>query len=1000
MRTRTAGWILTLGCLGTLVLGVGSRGQSSTATEAREPEWASVSDVLVRRCVECHGGEQLKSGFRLATGETFAAGGDRGPVINADDPASSRLLEAISYRNPELAMPPSGRLPQAEIDLLGEWVGAGAPWPADAALADPARVFEDEAVDLEGAAEWWAYRPLDDGPVPESADTSWNEHPIDAYIRVGMEEAGLTPAPEAGASTLLRRATYAITGLPPTVDEVREFERDVGERGVEAAMSRLVDRLLASPAYGEHWARHWLDLVRYAETNGYERDATKTNIWRYRDWVIRALNDDMGYDRFIMEQLAGDELRALRPELLAHPDDERPLIATGYYRLCVWDDEPSDPAQARADEIADIVDTTGQILLGTTVGCARCHDHKADPVSQKDYYALTAFFNNLSGYGGGAFGQHLGGGMTRPIADEPRAGQMSPAERDRRVAAVHEAMGVYIERMREAIEAAGADRDEARTLVGDARRGPVTWKYHEGDAPDGWARPGFDDQAWAEAASGFGQPVREAVVGTEWTSEQIQLRTRFGLEAIPSSLVLSIHHDEDAAVFLNGVAILELGGYRVDYTEVQLSQDALDALVVGSNVLAVACRNRTGPGYIDVGLRTGWLGTGEEVWRTRLAAQGDAWLDEADSAEVDRLFAELTALERAPVDEAYPALIVTEHGPEAPVQHVLLRGSAHAPGEAVEPGVPEVFTLHAGRVSGSFTSSATTTGRRLALADWLVTEGRFITARVMANRLWQYHTGRGLCRSPGDFGRLGVEPTHPGLLDHLALKLIEVDWSLKDMHRYIMSSRTYRMSSVGSAASLEADPLNDHYSRFDARRLTAEEYRDSVLAVSGALTERQYGPSVYPPMAPEVLATASRPDQAWGRSSEEEGNRRSVYVFVKRSLRLPLLENLDQPSPDMACPERFPTNVPTQALITLNGDFVQGGADRFAQRLRGGADDLAGQVRLGVVLALGREPGADEVARHVAFVRSLEEREGLDADAALALYCLTLFNLNEFMWVD
>ena len=858
-------------------------------------------------------------------------------------------------------------------------------------------MFEDDAVELD--ADWWAYQPLGDDGVPQSSDPAWNEHPIDAFIRVGMEQAGLTPAPEAAPSALLRRATYAITGLPPTPDEVRAFEDDVRQRGVEAAMATLTDRLLADPAYGEHWARHWLDLVRYAETNGYERDATKTNIWRYRDWVIRALNDDMGYDRFITEQLAGDELRTLRPEALAHPDDERPLIATGYYRLCVWDDEPSDPAQARADEIADIVDTTGQVLLGTTVGCARCHDHKADPVSQRDYYALTAFFNNVSGYGGGAFGQHLGGGMTRHIADEPREGRMSPAERDRRVDAVHEAMETYIARMQEAIEAAGPDHDEASTLVADARSEPTTWKHHLGEAPDGWARPGFDDSAWAEAPAGFGKPVREAVVGTDWSSGQIQLRTRFGLEHVPSSLVLTIHHDEDAAVFINGLPVSSWAGIASTTPDPTVARGAGCA---GGRVERAGggVPQSDGAGYIDVGLRTGWLGTGDEVWRTRLAVQGDQWLSDEDAGEVERLLAQLKALEGAPVDEAYPALIVTEHGPEAPVQHVLLRGSAHAPGDEVAPGVPEVFSLHAAPVSGAFEPSASTTGRRLALADWLVSDGAFITARVMANRLWQFHTGRGLCRSPGDFGRLGVEPTHPELLDHLALKLIEVDWSLKEMHRYIMSAKTYRMSSVGSAAALEADPLNDHYSRYDARRLTAEEYRDSVLAVSGMLTERLYGPSVYPEMAPEVLATASRPDEAWGMSSEEDGNRRSVYVFVKRSLRLPLLENLDQPSPDMPCPERFPTNVPTQALITLNGDFVQDAADHFAGRLRDEADELSGQVRLGVVLALGREPSEEEIARHVEFVRMLEDSHGLRDEEALALYCLTLFNLNEFMWVD
>ncbi len=985
----------------------------AAAGDARfAPEWAEVRRVLEASCLPCHGGNERESGLSFATARTFGAGGDRGPVVDAAAPASSRMLAAIGYENPELAMPPTGQLPAAELALLRAWIEAGASWPEgiDGRLADPEAFAHEPAAAPDDGADWWAYQGLEPPKVPTATAPAWNVHPIDAFIASKLETAGLEPAPRARAGVLLRRATYDLTGLPPTPDEFEAFLATTERAGFEAAWKEAIERLLASPRYGEHQARHWLDLVRYAETNGYERDGTKTNIWRYRDWVIRSLNDDKPYDRFLLEQLAGDELVA--ESLTGDEIDARTaeaLLATGYYRLGVWDDEPADPLQARADELADIVDTTAQVFLGTTFGCARCHDHKADPITQRDYFALTAYFNNVKGYGGDAFGQHLGGGMTRELLDAPGPGVLDANEHravvddlEARLAAAARRFGV----------ATPGDLGQARTLVSDAR-GPAAspkgtrWRWTTSPAPDDWMRPAFDDSGWDEGQGGFGTDgTPGARVGTVWDEPEIRLRTRFALTEIPDTLVLSVHHDEDVAVFLNGVAIFERQGYRTDYTEIQLGDEERAQLVVGKNLLAVACRQTGGGQFIDVGLRTGLARTNSGDWLSELHRALAQDPDEESAAEVRALLAEHARSRNLPRTSPYPALLVSERGGEPPEQFVHLRGSAHAPGESVAPGVPEIFRKAAGRGARGplvrpLDPTAPTTGRRLAFARWLVGEGSFLTARVMANRLWQSHFGRGLCRSPGDFGKLGLLPTHPELLDHLAIELILRKWSVKDMHRYIMTSRSYVMDSVGTEAGLARDPRNDLFWRFDPRRLTAEEYRDAVLATSGALVETRFGPSVYPEMDPAVLATASRPDQAWGHSSAADQNRRSIYVFVKRSLRLPLFEALDQPDPDISCPERFPTNVPTQALMTMNGSFVDAAAERLAERVRleveGG---LASRVKRAIELVLSRRPTKAEITRGVTFIETLHDDYWLDEDEAVVVFCLGLYNRNEFLWVD
>ena len=896
-------------CLTTLLLAPAG---AASAVQAPAPSWAEVRTVLIANCLECHGGVQVRSDFRLADATTFAKGGIRGPVFQPDDPQASRLLEVIRYRNPDLAMPPTGKLMPEELATLEQWVLAGAPWPdgEEGTLADPERFPAHEEVDLSAAFDWWAYRPLDPPPPPTVADPAWAAHPVDAFVRARLDAAGLPPAPQAAPERLLRRASFDLTGLPPTPAERERFLAAVAADGFDAAWGELIDRLLASPHYGEHMARRWLDLVRYAETNGYERDARKTNIWRYRDWVIRAYQDDLPYDRFVVEQLAGDELATFAPEWAGDPERPDPLLATGYYRLGTWDDEPSDPAQARADELADIVDTTGQVFLGATLNCVRCHDHKADPLRIEEYYGFAAYFNQLTGYGGDGFGQHLGGGMTRMIADPPGPGRMTAIQRDTRVLEIDQALRPYVLELEDAVAAAAESADEV--FVADARTGAADWRYRTEPAAAGWHRPGFDDSGWKLGRGGFGTAgTPGALVGSQWHSERLQVRTRFALTELPDSLVLSLHHDEDVVVWLNGVQVHAARGYRTDYTQIQLDATALSALVVGSNLLAAECRQSGGGQYLDLGLRSGWLDGRADpaAGRVRLEREADRWLPSARAAEARVLLEERRRIALAPIAEPYPALVASERGGAPTVQRVLRRGSVHAAGEEVRPTVPQAF-LAGGELAPPLLPAAgdgtRSLGRRLVLARWMTAQATHLSGRVYVNRLWQSLFGRGLSRAPGDFGRLGTPPTHPGLLDHLAAEAVARGWSTKAMLRYLMTSRTYRMDSVGAPAALAEDPRNELFWRHDPRRLSAEEYRDAVLTVSGQLNRELYGPSVFPPLPAEVLATSSQPGNAWGESSAEQATRRSIYVHVKRSLREPLLAALDQPDPDLPLPGALP----------------------------------------------------------------------------------------------
>lgn len=768
------------------------------ATFAADVEFArDIQPVLARKCYACHGPDTQEAGLRLDDRAFATAALDSGATaIVAGEPDSSELVARIVSHDSDLQMPPEGpRLSGPEVDAIKRWITAGAEWQSH-----------------------WAFLPVARPAPPAAAPGT---QPIDAFIDAGLAKRGLARSLEADKRSLLRRATYAVTGLPPTEVDIKTFLADDSPDAWEKA----VDRLLTSPHYGEHQARHWLDLVRYAETNSFERDGVKPHVWRYRDYCIRSFNDDKPYDRFVIEQLAGDEL----PEPSADA-----LIATGYYRLGLWDDEPADKLQARYDWLDDIVSTTGQVFLGLTINCARCHDHKIDPIAQRDYSSMLAFFHGVT-----------------PMGDR----HMDPA---------------FIER-------------------------------------------------------------------------PLPIGSRSITEAENHATEISRRRDE-----------------------------------ARSNIEAI---------------------------EKRIKEHGEQALDDLarnDLADLKKRLADLNA-ESAAIPKA---LVVTEFGSKAPDTFVFYRGNPHAEPtqeNLVDPAFPAVLKPPAPVIT--MPASGRSSGRRMALATWIVSPENPLTARVIVNRTWQNLFGRGLVRSPNNFGLMGDPPTHRELLDWLAAEMMAGGWRLKPIHKAILMSRAYRAASSAVPASLETDPLNDAFWRFDMRRLAAEEIRDSIHVASGAFNPKMFGPSMYPDMPKEVLATQSKPGDGWGRSSLDEQARRSIYIHAKRSLPTPILADFDVADPDTSCPVRFVTTQSTQALGMMNGEFLHTQARVFAERVRreaGGTNDdqTAAMVRRAIEIALVRPATDQEVARGVALIDTLEAKDGVGPGRALELYCLLVLNLNEFAYLD
>ncbi len=835
----------------------------------------------------------------------------------------------------------------------------------------------------------WAFKRPESISPPKVDNPDWQGNGIDAFVYERLRKAGLQPSTPASRQVLIRRAHYDLTGLSPSLAEVEAFVADSSPEAFE----KVIDKLLASDRYGEKWGRHWLDLVRFAETNGYERDSRKDLIWKYRDYVIRAFNQDKPYDRFIMEQLAGDELS---------DRDADSITATGFYRLGIWDDEPADRELARYDYLDDIIRTVGETFLGITIGCGRCHDHKVDPVTQKDYYSLLAFFSDISPHGKGNR-NHLPisdpvdkAAFDRAIADK----QKHEANLKAKIVPIEaEFIAELAKRKPKLNLTSGTVKGKkASRVIPDATRGRgIEWDFTFDKPAENWFEIAFDDSRWRKGRSGFGSPgTPGSKVRTPWHSKNIWMRRDFRLDRIPGKLTLKIHHDESAEVYLNGKQIKTFNGYLKQYTEVDVTAECLDVLQTGRNTLAVHCMHTSGGQYIDVGLVVDQSTTP----LPHLAVKyGRDVLGEAKLAEYNKLrdkLSKVQSIKLTPKTEY--AMAVAEDARRK--MWILRRGLPAMKAAEVGPGFPDILAGPAVHVPEHY-AVGKSSGKRRVLAEWLASAENPMTSRVMANRLWQHHFGRGIVRSSNNFGFVGAQPTHPGLLNWLANELSASGWRLKRMHKLIMMSNTYQMSSKGREVALAKDPNNDLMWRYDMRRLSAEEIRDSILDLTGQLNLKMGGPSVYTEVPKDVLATASRPDAAWGRSPEEDRNRRSVYIYVKRSLREPFLNAFDWADTDNTCDVRFVTTVPTQTLTLLNSKFLNDSAANFANRLaKGESAEAKTQVAQALRLATNRTPTAEEIDDGLRLIQNLKDKAKLDDSQALQRFCLLVLNLNEFLYLD
>lgn len=931
-------------------------------TDAERLFTLKVQPLLAEKCFGCHGDdpEKIKGDYDMLTREKLLAGGEYfgSDVVVPGDAKKSAIMDTIRWEDPDYEMPPkeNDRLTGEQIEHFAEWINAGAPWPSD----DVQLVIREEEAKKEVTEdgmivktsgglgdEWtfrryqpekiWAFLPLTKPSLPgDSTGSVDSSNPVDSFIQAKLDEAGFEPAPEADPRTLIRRATLDLIGLTPTPKEISDFE-SAWKNDSEAAWTSLIERLLDSPRYGERWAQHWFDVARYADTGGMSNDYEHSNMWRYRDYVIRAFNEDMPYDRFVIEQLAGDELAdnslrsrvegdyskfvKARAEGKYTPEEAEKMIATGFLRVGPWDPAMVEKAEARQLYLDDVVNSVGQTFLSTTMRCVKCHDHKFDPIPTRDYYRMYATF-----------------------AGTQIAERTVPYTSEENLEGMEESKAMAQRLYEFATKEANALRNKRETAA------KKWFKEHGLEYKDNDARKDLPDEE---------KPPRHVGLSID---EQGQLKVR----------------EQDEWIWER----------RLERYE----------------PLAQAVYNGPDPKYLNA---------------RKL---------------------------RMPKDPNFK---------DRPANFILTGGALSAQGEKVQPGVLSALGLPvegAGK-DDPYVISEDLNGRRLSFAKWVANPENPLTARSIVNRIWQYHFGQPIAGNPNNFGVSGKQPTHPELLDWLAAEFMEEGWTFKKMHRLIMTSQAYRQAAHHPKREYLAaeDPDNALLAYFPTRRLTAEEIRDSLLAITGELQPSNGGLPVMPEINMEValqprmiqfsLAPAYQPDP-----TPERRNRRTVYAYRVRGMADPFLELFNQPNPNDSCEARDSAAVSPQAFSLLNSDVITDRSIAFAASLKEQASEPAAQIEQAFLRALGRKPDEIERKRLLSYYSDMEQyhadvrpesteypkeitrslveefsgetfeyREILpafenynsdlkpaDVDAgtrALADVCLILFNSNEFAYV-
>lgn len=932
---------------------------STSAAPAAQPVdfVREIRPILSAKCVACHGPEEQAGELRWDRRADALKGGASGPALVPGRSGESLVLQLIASGDSDSAMPPEGeRLAAAEVALFKSWIDQGAPWP------------EGVDVPTDGVAEaeqrrHWAYQPPVRPAVPQFASAAYElRNPIDHFIAAKLAERGLQPSAEAPAAVLHRRLKFDLLGLPPTVAEAQ------AARSTQYEV--LVERYLASPDFGERWARHWLDVVRFAESNGFETNLARPNAWPYRDYVIDAFNTDKPYDRFVLEQLAGDQL-GVDP-------------ATGFLVAGPWDKVKSpDPvltAQQRADELHDMVGTTGSAFLGLTVGCARCHNHKFDPVSQVDYYAMKAVFAGV---------QH-GERPWRKDADPRKAEQIVALQAQ--LADMEGQMLKYGDLLRPAVSRF-ANEERFAPIETDTVRFTIL-------ATNSGSEPCIDE---LEVFTAEPKPRNIALASWKTTAKASSVFPRSDRHKLEHINDGEYGNDRSWISREKGAGVMTLrfsGKVRIDRV--------------------VWSRDRAADGKYTDRLPTQYtieVGTTPGKWTT--VATGDdrqpygakpsqspirerAALSEGDRSRLAELARTSRDLKTKLAELTSGPLVYGGKFVEPEAVYRFHRGDPMQKREPIAPAALAKFgaPLHLSPATPEHE-------RRLALAKWIVDRKNPLTARVIVNRLWQGHFGRGLVDTPSDFGLNGARPTHPELLDWLAVELMDHDWSLKHIHRLIVTSATYRqdsrfeiqdrsrhhgggassaalVSSLPSPISLDADNL--YLWRFAPRRLEAEPLRDAILAVAGNLNAKRGGPGFDLFEPNDNYVKVYEPRHAFG----PDELRRMIYQAKPRMQLDDVFGAFDCPDAGQTAPKRTRSTTPLQALNLLNSPFLLAEAEVFAARvIKETGSDAEPQVRQAFRLALGREADAGEAADALKLVKS----HGLPA------LCRALFNANEFLYV-
>lgn len=856
---KTAGKLAIIGIIG-LAIVVAAQQPSDLFTQ-------KVAPIFAQNCVMCHGAKMQRGGLDLRTEQATLKGGGRGTSIVPGKPEDSLLYKLITHKE-EPAMPMGGKLSDAELAAIAEWIKGVAP-SAVAPVAEtiPTRThgYSITAKDR----QWWSFIKPVRPAVPSVQNRKWVRNEIDAFVLSKLESNGLQPSAPADARTLIRRVYYDLTGLPPSPEEVEAFVKNPSN----AAYEKLIDKLLASPHYGERWGRHWLDLARYADSGGYEFDYDRPHAWHYRDWVIKAFNSDRPYNQFILEQLANDQL---------NPNDPAAIIPTTFCRNGPTVDNVNNE-ETRSDEMDDMVATTSSVFMGLTMGCARCHDHKYDPLPTKDYYRMVAIFNSSE------------------KAEKPLVSAEEIAQHKVLNKAVDEQQKPY--------------KQELATLEKPLRERLMNEKidFH---------------LKLAEMSSGFGDKTKE------------QYRTELAARLAK---------------------------------EVNLQNEDIEEIIAPE----------------------------QQVVRKRLLKQ----IEDLNKTRPQPYLAAMGVTEKKEPSKSY----------------LYLRGNHRTKGEEVFAGLPTVLS------DGKDLKPINT---RQQLAEWIVNPDNPLTARVAVNRIWKYHFGNGLVKTTSDFGLTGDRPSHPELLDWLAMEFMNADfgmrnaesgktaprsalhtpqskaWSWKAMHKLMLLSNTYRQSSQFNEQAATKDNDNRLLWRMNPRRLEAEALRDSLLVISNKLNKEMYGPGIYPRIDPDIINTGSRPRWPLDAKDNNDTFRRSIYIFVKRSVPLPMIEVFDCPVTVVSSPNRATSTVSPQALALMNNEFVLEQAKFFAERvtIEAGAE-VNQQITRAFQIALHRKPSAKEQDWSLNFLKSqtdgyLQRKHERPDAAALRDFCHAIINLNEFLYVD